>query len=137
MTSHKAKRKKPQLIIHSTPSTVTARSNDNRRQRTFSGLVAGDVGPAAGPSTEFWADDLTANAACLGGDFTYCLGDDSLESQFDDQLDNGANLDDGINVVATKVPRNLNSVCPFFLSVAADLRLKLGSSAANLVPALR
>jgi hypothetical protein len=108
--SHKAKRKKPALMVHSTPSTVTARSNDNQRQRTTLGLVGEDVGPAPGLSTEFWAEDLAASAARSRDDFTYCLGDDSLESQFDGQLDSGANMDDGIHVVVGKVPRNLNSV---------------------------
>jgi hypothetical protein len=103
---------------------VTARSNDNRRQRTIWGLVGDNAGPAPGPSTKFWAEDLAANATCLGNDFTYRLGDDSLESQFDNQLDNSASLDDSIDVVVTKILRNLNSVSLSLFWVVADFDIK-------------
>jgi hypothetical protein len=107
--SHKAKRKRLELVIHSTASVMNSRSNDNRRQHTTLGLVGQDAGPVGGVSGEHWGEDFAANAARLGNDFTYRLGDDSLESQFEDQLDNGASFDDGIHVVVT-APRNLNSV---------------------------
>jgi hypothetical protein len=73
------------------------------------GVVPHTAGPSGGVSSEFWAEDLAANAARLGDDFTYRLGDNSLESQHDHQFDDGTSLDDGITVVIKEV-RYQNSV---------------------------
>jgi hypothetical protein len=53
------------------------------------------------PEDFFWADDLATNLARASAEFSYQLGDDSLQSLSDDFVD------DGITVI---VPRNTNSV---------------------------
>ncbi|KAJ7601623.1 hypothetical protein DFH06DRAFT_1153729 [Mycena polygramma] len=105
----------PQLSVHGTASTVSHRSNDNRRQRTVHGVVLQNAGPSAGVNAEeFWADDLDTNEARMGDNFTYRLGDDSVRPMNDHELDDGTTLDDGISVVVTvdAVPRNANSDRP-------------------------
>ncbi|KAJ7853407.1 hypothetical protein B0H13DRAFT_2358947 [Mycena leptocephala] len=99
--SHKRKQAPPQLVVHGTASAVSSCSNDRRRQRTTVGVVAQNAGASAGISSQYWAEDLAANAARL--DFTYRLGDNSLESQHDHQFDDGTSLDDGITVVIKEV----------------------------------
>ncbi|KAJ6456814.1 hypothetical protein C8R47DRAFT_1227696 [Mycena vitilis] len=114
MTSrnHKRVRAAPALTVHGTASFVSSRSNDNRRQRTSLGVVGQDAGPSTGLSQEFWAEDLLASESRMGPNFSYCLGDDSLQSQQDNEMDDGTRLDDGINVVITEVTRNANSDRP-------------------------
>lgn len=95
-----------------TASVVSTRSEDHRRQRTTVGTVGADAGPSTAPQgNRFWAEDLGANEGRMRQDFTYILGDNGLESQVDDQLDDGTQLDDGITVLINKAPRYANSVC--------------------------
>ncbi|KAJ6513670.1 hypothetical protein C8R47DRAFT_1064378 [Mycena vitilis] len=110
--SHKRNRNAPALLVHGTVASVSSRSNDTRRQRTSLGVVGQDAGPSTGLAEEFWAEDLLANEARMGPNFSYSLGDDSLESQLDDVMDDGTHVDDGINVVITEVPRYANSDRP-------------------------
>ncbi|KAJ6593080.1 hypothetical protein B0H19DRAFT_1245897 [Mycena capillaripes] len=109
---HKRKANGPQLVVHGTPSAISSHSGDNRRQRTTLGVVLQDAGPSAGVSSQYWADDLAANAGRLAEDFTYRLGDNSLESQYDHQFDDGTSLQDGITVVIQNIVHDQNSDRP-------------------------
>jgi hypothetical protein len=134
MSSHKRKQGPPQLVVHGTASAVSSCSNDERRQQTTVGVVPQSAGPSKAVSGEYWAEDLAANAARLGDDFTYRLGDDSLESQQDDIFDNGTSLADGITVLI-KEPRYANSVCLwYFLAPWISLIFGIGSSSQDVVP---
>jgi hypothetical protein len=66
---------------------------------------SGISGPSA--SAEYWEEDLATNAAMADPDFSWGLGDDSLEAQPDEELG------EGIHVVVGQ-PRNKNSVSTFF-----------------------
>ncbi|KAJ7605673.1 hypothetical protein DFH06DRAFT_1348526 [Mycena polygramma] len=100
-TSHKRKAVVPGFVIPGTVSSVSSRSGDQRRQRTRTSVVSQAAGLAnAPPGSAFWAEDLTTSLARQAEEFSYNLGDTSLESQVDDQLD------DGIDVVYCHPVRN-------------------------------
>jgi hypothetical protein len=106
------------MVVAGTASAVSTCSEDARRHRTTIGVVDADAGPSTAPiGNGFWAEDLAVNEARIRHDFTYILGDNALQSQVDDEFDNGTQLDDGITVVLTKAPRYLNSVCLSFVEV--------------------
>ncbi|KAJ6483477.1 hypothetical protein C8R47DRAFT_1217563 [Mycena vitilis] len=98
--SHKRKTQKPTFAQTGTASSVTSRSNDNRRQRTRVGVVAQDAAPPTLPlSRAFWEEDLPTNMARRAELFSYGLGA-SLEAQEDEPVD------DGITVVVCHPERN-------------------------------
>ncbi|KAJ7028779.1 hypothetical protein C8F04DRAFT_1212063 [Mycena alexandri] len=104
--THKRKGRAPALVIGATSVAVTSWTNNQRRVRTRLGVVGQDAGPSGTGTDRFWADDLATNAARAAATFSYQLGDTSLESQLDDQLE------DGINVVQCAAPRNAKSDRP-------------------------
>ncbi|KAJ6557771.1 hypothetical protein B0H19DRAFT_1261363 [Mycena capillaripes] len=61
-----------------------------------------------GAQTDIGPEDLAANEARLGNNFTYRLGDNFVQSQLDNQFDDGTILDDGITLVIHEIPRNPN-----------------------------
>ncbi|KAJ7318850.1 hypothetical protein DFH08DRAFT_819735 [Mycena albidolilacea] len=103
--SHKCKIKPHSLVIAGTAASVSHRTQDNRRQRTRMSVVEQGAGVADATATDhFWADDLATNMARHSEDFSYQLGDTSLESQPDEPADNGINV-----VVVQSAGRNTKS----------------------------
>ncbi|KAJ7793230.1 hypothetical protein B0H13DRAFT_1935514 [Mycena leptocephala] len=109
--AHRKSRGAPKLLIGGTVSSISTHSDDDRRQQMARGEVGQDAGPLTAPrdGSHFWAEDLRTSEARQRSDFTYRLGNDSLEPQVDQEFDDGTRLDDGITVVI-KEPRYLNSV---------------------------
>ncbi|KAJ7799699.1 hypothetical protein B0H14DRAFT_2616828 [Mycena olivaceomarginata] len=106
--SHKHKIKPHSLVIAGTAASVSHRTQDNRRQRTRMSMVEQGVGVADATATDhFWADDLATNMARHSEDFSYQLGDTSLESQPDEPADDGINV-----VVVQSAGRNTKSDRP-------------------------
>ncbi|KAF7349498.1 CxC2 domain-containing protein [Mycena sanguinolenta] len=103
--SHKRKGNKPQLVAAATVTSVSHTTHDQRRVRTKT-TVVGDAGPSSTQGTDLWAEDLATNLARNSASFSYQLGDNSLEPQLDD------GVDDGITVVVEKSRRNTNSDRP-------------------------
>jgi hypothetical protein len=103
--SHKKKKATAQFLVGSLGvSSVASQSRDGlrvKRKRTVANSAA------AGPSTtevfNYWEEDLTTNAAMGAEDFSWGLGDDSLDAQPDEEDVQG------IQVVVGP-PRNKNSV---------------------------
>ncbi|KAF7333061.1 hypothetical protein MVEN_02370700 [Mycena venus] len=105
--SHKRKIMHPQLVVAATASSVSHTTHDQRRVRTRVGIVGQGAGPSQiGPADQYWADDVATNLARNSADFSYQLGDDSLESQPETALE------DGITVVVENAARNTNSDRP-------------------------
>ncbi|KAF7330719.1 CxC2 domain-containing protein [Mycena sanguinolenta] len=100
-----AKGNKPQLVAAATVTSVSHTTHDQRRVRTKT-TVVGDAGPSSTQGTDLWAEDLATNLARNSASFSYQLGDNSLEPQLDD------GVDDGITVVVEKSVRNTNSDRP-------------------------
>ncbi|KAF7361599.1 CxC2 domain-containing protein [Mycena sanguinolenta] len=100
-----AKGNKPQLVAAATVTSVSHTTHDQRRVRTKT-TVVGDAGPSSTQGTDLWAEDLATNLARNSASFSYQLGDNSLEPQLDD------GVDDGITVVVEKSARNTNSDRP-------------------------
>ncbi|KAJ7843814.1 hypothetical protein B0H13DRAFT_1909206 [Mycena leptocephala] len=99
--SHKRKTTQPTLVVAGTAAGVSSRSADDRRQRNRLGVVADDAAPVAGPShSQFWEEDLATNFARHAELFSYALGNNSLESQPEEQFN------DGIDVVLAHAERN-------------------------------
>ncbi|KAJ7026921.1 hypothetical protein C8F04DRAFT_1267519 [Mycena alexandri] len=94
--SHKRKAAPPTMVVGSTVFSVTSRTSDNRRIKTHTGTLGQDVGSSSSGlgSDRFWQDDIATNIARASSDFSYQLGDASLESQLDDMVE------DGIDVIA-------------------------------------
>ncbi|KAJ7358391.1 hypothetical protein DFH08DRAFT_953543 [Mycena albidolilacea] len=104
--SHKRKIKPHSLVIAGTAASVSHRTQDNRRQRTRMSVVEQGAGVADATATDhFWADDLATNMARHSEDFSYQLGDTSLESQPDEPADDGINV-----VVVQSAGRNTKTV---------------------------
>ncbi|KAJ7029965.1 hypothetical protein C8F04DRAFT_1211814 [Mycena alexandri] len=84
--THKRKAVVPSMVVGSaTPSQISSRTADNRRQRNTVGVVNQDAGPSTGPMPVSWAaEDLETNRARMDDAFTYSLGDASLSAQNDD-----------------------------------------------------
>ncbi|KAK7050132.1 CxC2 domain-containing protein [Favolaschia claudopus] len=98
--SHKKRISKPQMVAHGTVSSVSHTTRDQRRVRTRYGTL--DPGPSGGGGSaqNFWAEDPATQAARNAEDFSYQLGDNSLESRPADPSE------DGITVVVPKAARN-------------------------------
>jgi hypothetical protein len=131
-SNHKRKLVPPAFAVAGTASSVSFRSQDQRRQRNKVGVVGDSAGPSTGPGTSrFWEDDLSTSQARAADSFSYGLGDNSLESQPDEDVD------DGINVVICHPVRNPNSVRVLSLREGMSwgfLNRNAGSPAANMVP---
>ncbi|KAJ6463767.1 hypothetical protein C8R47DRAFT_1079761 [Mycena vitilis] len=88
--SHKRKTTKPTFAATGTASTVSSRSADKRRVRNQTRVVAQDAAPITVPlSRSFWEDDLPTNMARRAELFSYDLGVPSVESQEEDDSNDG------------------------------------------------
>jgi hypothetical protein len=115
--SHKKRMRAPEMVVGRTASVASTRSEDDCRHRTTIGVVGANAGPSTvSNQSGFWAEDLAANEARMQHDFTYILSDNSVESQLDQEFNNGTWLEDGITVVINgAAPRYHNSVCCLWL----------------------
>ncbi|KAJ7079826.1 hypothetical protein B0H15DRAFT_924531 [Mycena belliarum] len=103
--AHKRKVRAPALVEAGTASSVSSRTVDDRRQRNRVGVVGVGAGASAAPN-HHWQEDLATSAARLADTFTYQLGDESLESQVDEEPL------DGITVVVAPRYSNSGRICP-------------------------
>ncbi|KAJ6458520.1 hypothetical protein C8R45DRAFT_1110051 [Mycena sanguinolenta] len=101
---HKKRKVVPQLVVAGTVATVSHTTYDQRRVRARTTMVGGAAPSFSTPRTSFWADDLATNAARESPAFSYDLGDDSLDPQPEERVE------DGISVVVRI--RNTNSDRP-------------------------
>ncbi|KAJ6512878.1 hypothetical protein C8R45DRAFT_1087985 [Mycena sanguinolenta] len=106
MASHKKRRNvAPPLVVADTVSTTSHATYDQRRVRSRTTMV-GDAAPSSlTPGTSFWSDDVATNTAHESPSFSYDLGDNSLDPQPEERVE------DGISVVVCG-QRNTNSDRP-------------------------
>ncbi|KAJ7164850.1 hypothetical protein C8R43DRAFT_1122730 [Mycena crocata] len=105
--SHKRKAVAPKMMVGARSlATDTAETGGGRYLRTRREVHDDDAG---GPSTvppEYFEEDIATNMARAAEDFSWGLGDTSLQPEPD------MDVLDGIAVVVTKPPRNANSDRP-------------------------
>ncbi|KAJ7847181.1 hypothetical protein B0H13DRAFT_1907428 [Mycena leptocephala] len=102
------KRKAPPQMMVGAPgiSSVSSQSQNLRRVKTRRSVVPGTVaGPSGAGEPRYYEEDPVTQAARAALDFSWDLGDSSLDAQADNEVDNG------IKVVVNP-PRNKNSDRP-------------------------